>query len=245
MIRSLRAEMRKIWTVRSTYVIILIELVVVVGVAGFWVFGYKDNDKAATTPTALLDLLYGAISAVGIFVSFIALLSVGHEYRYNTILYSLTSTNRRTKLFVAKWLATLVSALVVGAAALALCTVGFYVGQHLHHVQTMAQTMPDWGFVWRAVVGVGGLVSFAYIIAMLLRSQVGSIAAFLVLPTTVESLLTLLLKDNTKYLPFTALGNLSNLHPSPSLKTSGVIVAGYIVGFGLLAYALFLRRDAN
>jgi hypothetical protein len=138
-----------------------------------------------------------------------------------------------------------VSALLIGGVILFLCAVGFYVGQHLHHVQTMTQAMPGWDFVWRAAVGIGGLATFGYIIAMLLRSQVGAIATFLIIPTTVEGLLQLLLKDNTKYLPFTALGNLSNIHPSPSLQTSGLIVAGYVVGFGLLAYVLFLRRDAN
>ena len=245
MIRSFRAEMRKIWTVRSTYVIALLVLIVAVGIAGFWAYGYKDVGHAAKSPGVLLDLLYGGISTVGVFVTFIALLSVGHEYRYNTILYSLTNINRRSKLFVTKWLAVTLSALFVAAIALSLCGVGFYIGQHVHHINTMAQTMPGGDFVWRAAASIVGLVSLGYIIAMLLRSQVGAIAAFLVLPTTVESLLGLLLKDNIKYLPFTAVGNLSTIHPSPSLSTSLTIAAAYIAGFWLLAYVLFLRRDAN
>lgn len=245
MIRSFRAEMRKIWTVRSTYVIALLVLVVAVGIAGFWAYGFKDVGHAAKSPKVLLDLLYGGISTVGVFLAFIALLSVGHEYRYNTILYSLTSVNRRSKLFVAKWLATTISALVLATIVFPLCAAGFYVGQELHHVNTVTQTMPDWHFVWVAAVSIVGMMSFAYIIATLLRSQVGAIAAFLILPTTVESLLGLLLKDNIKYLPFTALGNVSSQQPSPALHTSLMISAAYIVGFGLLSYVLFLRRDAN
>lgn len=245
MMHQLKAEFRKIWTVRSTYAIILVNLAIAVLLVSFWIYGFKNVGHAEKVPTALLELLYGAVGAIGLFVSFIAILSVGHEYRYNTILYSLTAVNRRTKLFVAKWIATTLSALAIAAVTVLLCIAGFYLGQHVHNINAVTQTLPNMEFVWRCLVSVVVEVSFAFIIAMLIRSQVGAIATFLVVPTTVEQLLYLLLKENTKYLPFTALGNLTATKPSPSVSVSLAVVAVYFVVGGIAAWGLFVRRDAS
>lgn len=245
MIRGLRAELRKIWTVRSTYMNFVFMFGLVVALVGFWIYGYKDAGRAVQEAGALRDYAYGAVSVVGIFVAFLAILSVCHEYRYNTILYSLTNVNRRTKLFVNKWLASVLSALLLAAITLALGVGAFFIGQEVNSINSVSQTMLSWDFVWRAAVGITGSVTFGYIIAMLLRSQVAAIATFLVVPSTIESLLTLLLKDNVKYLPFTALGNVTSTSPSPALSTSLIIVGAYTAVFGLAAWILFMRRDAN
>lgn len=245
MIRGLRAELRKIWTVRSTYMNFVFMFGLVVALVGFWIYGYKDAGHAVQEAGALRDYAYGAISVVGIFVAFLAILSVCHEYRYNTILYSLTNVNRRTKLLVNKWLASVLSALLLAAITLALGVAAVFIGQEVHNVNAVNQTMLGWDFVWRAAVSIVGSVTFGYIIALLLRSQVAAIATFLVVPSTVEQLLTLLLKDNIKYLPFTALGNVSSLSPSPALSVSLLVVGAYTAVFGLLAWILFVRRDAN
>ena len=242
---QLRAEFRKIWSVRSTYAIILVNLAIPVLLVGFWIYGYKNAGGADKVHTALLDLLYGAVGAIGLFVSFIAILSVGHEYRYNTILYSLTSANRRTKVFVTKWIATVLSALLIASVTVVLTMLAFYIGQGLNPITALTQTTPDWEFVWRALISVAVEVSFAFIIATLIRSQVGAIATFLVVPTTVETLLFVLLKENTKYLPFTALGNLSAMKPSPALSFSLAVVAVYVVVGGVVSWVLFARRDAS
>jgi ABC-type transport system involved in multi-copper enzyme maturation permease subunit len=245
MIRGLRAELRKIWTIRSTYMNFILMLGLVVALVGFWIYGYKDAGHAVQEAGALRDYAYGAISVVGIFVGFLAILSVCHEYRYNTILYSLTNVNRRSKLFVNKWVASVLSALVLSAITLALGVGAMYIGQAMNHINEVHQTMLGWDFVWRAAVGITGSVTFGYIIAMLLRSQVAAIAAFLIIPSTLESLLMLVLKDNVKYLPFTALGNVGSTSPSPALSVSLTVVGVYTVVFGLAAWILFMRRDAN
>jgi ABC-type transport system involved in multi-copper enzyme maturation permease subunit len=216
-----------------------------VALVGFWIYGYKDAGHAVQEAGALRDYAYGAISVVGVFVAFLAILSVSHEYRYNTILYSLTNVNHRTKLFVNKWIASVLSALLLAAITLALGVGALYIGQAMNHLNEVSQTMLDWGFVWRAAVGIAGSVTFGYIIAMLVRSQVAAIAIFLVLPSTVEQLLILLLKDNIKYLPFTALGNVTSLSPSPALSVSLLVVGAYTAVLGLAAWILFLRRDAS
>lgn len=91
---------------------------------------------------------------------------------------------------------------------------------------------------------------YGLIIALLLRSQVGAIVTLLLFQGVVETLiLGLLLKENAKYLPFTALdqfmlpavagqATLSNLQ-------AALVSVGYIIVGGAVAIVLFQKRDAN
>src|ERR1700730_1752413 len=101
MLASLRSEFRKLLRVRSTYVIVIICLLWVALFAGF-----GDGFKAK--PTALLhahDLLMNesgsAVMFVGLILAFAGLLLLGHEYRYNTIMYTLTSSPSRLRSLLA------------------------------------------------------------------------------------------------------------------------------------------------
>lgn len=241
----LRAELRKIFTVRSTYVIFLIMLALPVALVCFWIFGYKDVEHANLTAKALINALRVEVNVLGVLLGFVALLSVGHEYRYNTILYAITINNRRSKVFLSKLLAVLLTGLVAGAVAFVLGIVAFQLGQQLNQTAMVAQSMPDLDLIWRSTAVIAGSILLAYVIAMLVRSQIFAIALYLLLPSTVEGLLSLLLKDNVKYLPFTALNNIvSGSGPMSPVAALGVVGA-YVAGFGLLAWVLFLRRDAN
>jgi ABC-2 type transport system permease protein len=247
MIAALKAELRKVLSVRSTYVIIALTLAISVALVSFWVYGYKDVSHAQLSTGVLREALFTAIGPAGVFLSFLAILQVGHEYRYNTILYSLTSVNSRLKVLFAKWLVVTVITVIIAAVTTLLSAGGFYIGQHLAHIATLPQTVPVADFVWRAAVSIIGSVTFAYIIVILLRSLVGAFAVVLVLPTTVETLLSILLKDNAKYLPYTALGNLTGTGApnAPVPANSLLIVLIYLIAFGGLATILFWRRDAN
>jgi hypothetical protein len=94
--------------------------------------------------------------------------------------------------------------------------------------------------------------------ATLIRNQVGTIAALIILPDTIEGLLSLLLRQNSVYMPFTALQQVIAA-PAASLgrnvsvsatgylsppKAAGVYMA-YLVGVWIVAWYLFIRRDAN
>lgn len=245
MIAAIRAEFRKLLSVRSTYFIAILALLIGTGLISFWIFGYKDADHIAVNPGVLRDCLSSVISVVGLFLSFIAVLLVGHEYRYNTIMYTLTATNRRTKTYFAKLIAltvttVILAAIIVGASVL-LFRLGLQVGGHT--VQA-AQQMAVWTLVWHAAVHIVGNIVFAFIVTMLLRNLIGAIAFILVVPSTVENLLGLLLHDNVKYLPYTALGKFAGID-GKDYAFSLAVVAGYAVIGGLIAWLAFLRRDAN
>ncbi|CAN5182139.1 hypothetical protein BH09PAT3_BH09PAT3_6480 [soil metagenome] len=245
MIDALRAEFRKILSVRSTYAILVTILALPVSLMGFWVYGYKDIAHAAVQSNALQSALFNGINFTAIFLSFVAILLVGHEYRYNTILYTLTSTKRRSKVFAAKWLAVVLFGLLVAVVAVGLNVLAFYIGQQVHHVATTQQSIPIWDFAWRAGATTIVYISYGFIIAILLRSLVASMAVFLLLPSTIEGLLSLILKDNVRYLPFTSISNLT-VEASKIAYTNSLLVGlAYVVGFGALAWYLFTRRDAN
>jgi len=243
---ALRAELRKIWSVRSTYVMILLLLALPVGLMSFWIFGYKNVDHADQSVKVLMSVIMAVVGIGGVLLSFIPILSVGHEYRYNTVLYTLTSTNNRAKVFFAKWLATILVTTLFAIFMVALGVAAFYLGQQINKAPLLAQTMPDVGFALRMLASIIGAVSFGFIIAMLCRSLVAAIALLLVLPSTIEPLLGLLLKDNVQYLPYTALNNLTATPGGPiAYSTSLWVAALYTVVLGAVALILFMRRDAN
>ena len=66
-------------------------------------------------------------------------------------------------------------------------------------------------------------------------------------PTTVEPLLGLLLKENTKYLPFTALDSTVGASISPNTLSSGdaiLVSTGYLLVTLAVTWLLFVKRDA-
>ena len=246
MFNSVRAEFRKLYSVRSTYVLTAVILALAVVLIGFWIYGYKNAGHTELNVDVIREMLYNAAAPAGLFAGIIAILAFGHEYRYNTILYGLTNVNHRTKLFFGKLVALLIFGVVLCSVVMGLGIAAFYLGQNLNHVTALKQTMPDAAFIGRLFATMLGFISFGFVIAALLRSLVGAIVVFLMLPTLAEQLLTLLLKDNIKYLPFTALGNVASTSPGGLNATQSLwVVIGYVVGAGLLAYILFLRRDAN
>ena len=243
MLSTIKAEFRKLLTVRSTYFISLIALLLI-GFVGFWVFGYKHVD-GVTADTILLDFLYTAIKILGTFTALIVILLVGHEYRYNTIMYTLTSSRSRSNVFLAKLTAGLVLALIVTAITLVVGTLLMYAGFSAAHLHLAPQTVNLAEFSLHSLVIVVGGTVFAYIIAILLRSLVGAIAFFFIVPSTGEQLLSLLLKGNDKYLPYTALGKFGSVTGQVDVAFGLRVVGLYALIGGFIAWWLFLRRDAN
>lgn len=100
-----------------------------------------------------------------------------------------------------------------------------------------------WGY---ALVGI--------VLAVLIRSLVGAIVAFFVLPS-IEGIITPMLKENAKYLPFRSLDSIPSVKDPGSVITTGGqsldnmaalgLFTAYIAVFGILAAVLFIRRDAN
>jgi ABC-type transport system involved in multi-copper enzyme maturation permease subunit len=101
MIPAIKSELRKVFTVRSTYVILLLVLALEVFFA-FYSSGWHIDAADLHNPDTLANDVTAAVNVVAVFGALIAVLLFSHEYRYNTIMHTLTLSNSRSKVLFAK-----------------------------------------------------------------------------------------------------------------------------------------------
>ncbi len=251
MMATLKAEFRKLLTVRSTYVITAFVAALVIFIA-FYVEGWRLNPAALRDPTQFASDVTGALN-ITVFGAIAAILLMTHEYRYNTIMYTLTSSNSRSKVLISKFIVVSTYALFLATLIGVLSPIMSYLGVHLHGHSLQPQTLHYGNLIWRSLFYSWGYGMAGLLLAVLTRNQVASIVALFLIPDLGEQLLGLLLKHNTVYLPFSALNqvirsgsmngdpNSSNLSPA---RAAGVYCIYLIVGW-IVAWVLFLQRDAN
>jgi ABC-type transport system involved in multi-copper enzyme maturation permease subunit len=248
MIPLVKAELRKMFTVRSTYFILGLALLIEV-IFAFYASGFKANQLAFDNPNYLASQVTSAITSLGLIASLVAIMLITHEYRYNTIMYTLTSSKSRTQVFAAKFIVITLFAVLFSLIYGWLSPLLVSLGANLHGLHVVNQHFDVWSLMWRAVFVGWGFVMFASILAISIRAQVGAIAAVFLVPSTVESLLGLLLKQNQVYLPFSSLnvviGTNGATHTPITVTHAALVATAYMV-FGLLvSWILFVRRDAN
>jgi ABC-type transport system involved in multi-copper enzyme maturation permease subunit len=252
MIDSLKAEVRKLLTVRSTYFILLFTLAIVVLVAGYG-NGYRAITANLNDPGLLAGEATDAILVVGILLAVVGLLLVGHEYRYNTILYTLTSSNSRVKTLLSKFAVISVFIFVVTTVLtfiIPLCTIA---GVHIAGKHLVPQTFPVWSVLWKTLFLGWGYSMYALILAAVIRSQVGSIVSFLLIPLVGERIIADIFSKSANYLPFQSLQSVVNsaaaavrgTSQAPSRTHDIVVVLIYIVVGAIVSFVFFVRRDAN
>jgi len=253
MIATLKAEFRKLLTVRSTYIITIL-VVLAVSLIAFFLEGWNLKGAALHDPAQLAGDVTGALN-ITVFGAIVAILLMTHEYRYNTIMYTLTSSNSRAKVLAAKVVAASVYALFLVVLIGVLSPVMSYLGVHAHGNTLAPQTLHYGDLIWRSLFYGWAYGMIGLLLAMLTRNQVASIVALFLIPDLVEQLLGfLLLKHNAVYMPFSALTQVINgpssaqSMPTASTLSSGnaaLVVCVYLVVGWIAAWILFLKRDAN
>jgi ABC-2 type transport system permease protein len=248
MLPTLRAETRKLLTVRSTYFILGSVLIIVLFV-GFFVNGYRLDRAALLDPTTLAGDITGAVSVISLFSGIIAILLMTHEYRYNTIMYTLTASKSRSRVLLAKILVITCFSIIFTAIFSALTPVLCNFGASVHHLTLVQQTIPYKSVIWKCLFYGWGYSIAAFIIAALIRNQIGSIIVVLIAPATVEGLLGLVLKNNVVYLPFSALatviGSGMNYHNAITPFHAALVFLAYVAVGLIVSFVLFQRRDAG
>ncbi|HWT55869.1 MAG TPA: ABC transporter permease [Candidatus Microsaccharimonas sp.] len=247
MIASIRSELRKLLSVRSTYVFVLCSLAIVALFAGYG-DGYQAKAPDLQSPLWLQHESFMAVIFVGLITAIVGLLLFGHEYRFNGIMYTLTASNNRLKSLFAKVL--VVSIFAIGTSLLymlwsPLCSM---VGIHLAHHTLSPQTFHWWNVIWRSVFVGWGYAMYAFILVAIIRSQVGAIVAFLMIPLIGENILANVFKSTAKYLPFQSLQSVIQTEIGPgssSLHHNVMVTLVYVIGGLLISAILFVRRDAN
>jgi len=245
MLNTIKAEFRKLYTIRSTYFVSALGLVLM-GFVAFYVEGFR-GEASLLQPDKIQTLMLSSANLLSIFAAIIAVLLVAHEYRYNTIMYTLTSSNSRTKVLVAKLLAILTHALCYTVVGVALAVLLMYIGMSFKDMSLYATQTIAWGdVIWRSLFSVLSYAALGLLLGLLFRNVVGAFITLFMAPATVEPLLGLLLKENVKYLPFHASDQVINSTATGlSHGTAALLFGGYLAVGYLVALILLLKRDAN
>jgi ABC-type transport system involved in multi-copper enzyme maturation permease subunit len=248
MISTLKAEFRKLLTVRSTY-IITIFIVAFVAFIAFYVEGWRLAPKDLQMPNQLSSDVFGALT-LSVFGAVVAILLMTHEYRYNTIMYTLTGSNSRSKVLLSKIIVISVYALFLTALIGVLSPVMTSLGVHAHGHTLAPQTLHYGDLIWRSLFYGWSYGMIGLLLAALIRVQVGAIVALFVIPTAIEGLLSRLFTHDAVYFPFAALaqviGNEGFGGGTPlSPGRAALVLCVYLAVGWIVAWILFLRRDAN
>jgi ABC-2 type transport system permease protein len=253
MYSSLKSELRKLLTVRSTYVILGLALLALLFFA-FYLNGLKATPDALASSNYLVSQATQAMHALAGMLALVGLLLMTHEYRYNTIMYTLTTSNSRLRTLLAKFITVTCFALVTTLLVTILSPALAYLGIHLAGHQLGHQVLPVKELLWHCLYFGWGFAMLALLLAALIRNQVGAIVAFFLIPGPVEALLGLLLKQRAVYLPASALGQVL---ANPTMEQGGpggghlspargaLVFGAYVVVGWIVAGILFLKRDAN
>ena len=254
MLASIKSEFRKLLTARSTYVITLLGFLLIGFLLDFYAQGYRATDDI-NSPQFLEGVSLISVTFISIFAGIVSLLIITHEYRYNTIVYTLTSSNSRTKTFIAKALVVGIYSLVVGGLMAVLGPLLAYLGVSMQGAELAPQTIHVWDIACRALFYSFGNAMAATIIAFIIRNQIGAILTFFIIIGTVEELLTLILKENAKYLPFRALNEVVNFSAQTgaaardaaalSVGENALVFTAYMTVGLIVSWLVFVRRDAN
>lgn len=245
---ELKAEFRKLLTVRSTYIITGLLIAFVIFIA-FYVEGWRLAPQDLHNPAELSSDVFGALG-LSVFGAVIGILLMTHEYRYNTIIYTLTGSNSRSRVLFSKIIVISVYALLLTAVIAVLSPTASYLGVHAHGHILVPQTLHIGDLAWRSLFYGWSYGLIGLLLAVLIRIQVGAIVALFVIPSAIEGLLSQLLKHDAIYLPFTALAEVIGNQGFDSTKPlspgrAAAVVAVYLAVGWAVAWVLFLKRDAN
>lgn len=247
MIPAVKSELRKLVTTRTNYIFIGLAVLMVL-IFAFWGEGIKGGASVGN-PGKLANEVANAIGVVSFFGAIVSLLLVTQEYRYNTIAYTLTAARRRTHVFLAKIIAVTIFSLLFSLFIGALSPILAYVGLKIGGFTLSPQNFPFWDLLWRGLFVGWAYSMYSLIISFIIRAQVGAFVALFLTRATVEPLLGIVLKSKAIYLPFSALGQVLNSGDPGESRLSytkaAIVTLIYILIGWLVAWQLFLRRDAN
>ena len=249
MIANLVYEWRRLWSVRATWIMTFVYLVIT-GLLGAGPLFLGDGGFGTQTWKGLYSTNANFLCLV--MLSVVASQFFGHEYRYGTIRLTLTEFPKRERVVLAK---TLLLALYVTLATIlgwaVLGVVGYIAPEGSIGTEGPGLSINggEPSELWQVLV-----FGFAYcLIAMSLTMITRNLALGIVLPLLLSSIIEGLIVSSAGLangkmdwivdaLPF-ANGTawLTNLPDQPN---AGLIFAAWVAGTYLIGSAMFFKRDA-
>ena len=258
MIDALRFEWVRIRTLRSTYWLIGLGVLVTAGVAFIIAFATRNDDPGPGTVASVLTGGAEFATFIPIFMAIIGVFATGHEYRHGTIQPTLTAIPQRSRLLLAKVLMVSIVAVVVVAISLA---INLAIGM-IYWAETPALDAPLNEVILGYFVLVVLYTILGLALAQLFRGVPSALVVLLIVPFLVEGLIGGLsvvpaldwLQPVLKFLPFSAGGRLLATGPfeaqgGPDFDyldrwASGGVFAAFVGIILVAAWAMFKKRDA-
>jgi ABC-2 type transport system permease protein len=231
----IRAEVRKLLTVRGTWLLFGIpQLVVVGGVSGLML--QRDDPTSVAGQQGAI----GHVGLVSLFALLLGVIIVAGEYRHRTITDAFLAVPRRSRLLAAKLVVALGGGLALGllSAVTALVTTAIWLA-------AKGATLSGGG-VWRTVLGgIGWNVAFAALgvgLGALIANLLAAVVAALAWLALVEGIVGQLVGGGAKWLPF-ALGTALEGRGGPSPWQAALALTAYAAVFVAAGVVATDRRD--
>ena len=241
----LKAEIRKLLTVRSAYIFLLL-VVLMVGLDSVLSTRNMALDTGVLPPEMLSGMVYSAVTVVGTLVAVYVALMMSHEYRYNLIYHTLTVARSRAHSLLAKLTTSVVAGSVFTLVAIIVAVGGAYMGAALGGGEFASQDFVVWQVMLHSLVFVNGYALVGLLLAVLFRNIVAPIVLLLLLPGGVEALMSNLIDwVQAEYLPFGSIGQLITQDSVLEPLVAVAVFLVYLLPAWIVGGILFLRRDAS
>ncbi len=252
MMNAVRAEWIKLRTIRSTWVLLIVSIVLTVGFAvllGFVAERGGGGQRGDGGPEPTVETILVGFAIATLLVGVVSVLLATGDFRF-TIRQTLAAEPRRLRVMAAKAMVVTLASTIIGAVMIALA-VG--IGSLIFKSRSMSLSFKDDG--WSTIIGsLLYLILFSLAglaIGLLLRHSAGAIVLLLLLPLLVEPILGALSRNYfswmLRWLPFTAGGRMTSFNDDTLLLgrwTGGLYFAAWVAALLALGAYLLKRRDA-
>jgi ABC-2 type transport system permease protein len=203
---ALRAEIRKLWTVRTTWVITALGWGLVILVTSTALFSTLISDGFTGTDPEVAAAVE-QLGSTAIIVLIVALLAMTTEFRYGTIGRTFQIVPGRTRVLLAKLGAGVTYALVYFLTSLLLVGLLLGLASVVHGVSLDLGPLTV-AALWQAPVALVLNAVLGVAVGALVRSQVVAITAVLLWFFVAENIVATLAPAAGRWLPFQALNSL-------------------------------------
>jgi ABC-type transport system involved in multi-copper enzyme maturation permease subunit len=246
----LRSEWTKLWSLRSTWIVLLCAVVFSAGLGALLAASIPD-DQATGGAGVALDVSMSGVALASVFVAVLGILTVTGEYSTGSIRSTMTAAPKRLGVLFAK---AAVYGAVVALLFAVMVFITFFLTQALFGGNGLGGvSLADDG-VLRALLGYVAAVVYLALLAVgvgsILRNSAGAIAfyigAIMVLPQLALLLPWNWVSDVMPYAPGNASATVMMVDPSAgalSLGTSWLWMGIWLVVMYGLAGVLLKRRD--
>jgi ABC-type transport system involved in multi-copper enzyme maturation permease subunit len=246
----LRSEWTKLWSLRSTWIVLLSAVVFSAGLGALIAASFPDDQAVGGAATAI-DVSMAGIALASVFVAVLGILTVTGEYTTGSIRSTMSAAPKRLGVLFAK---AAVYGAVVAVLFTAMVFVTFFLTQALFGDNGLGGVSLGDDGVLRALFGYGAMIVYLALLALgigaILRNSAGSIGFYIgvimILPQLANLLPWSWVRDVTPYAPGNVPNTLVLVDPSAgvlSLGESWLWMGIWLVVTYGLAGVLLKRRD--